>query len=116
MPASAENHLATGGRLRGKRAGASGLLAAQAPEQAGGLCRLGRLRRRVRSDVGKARRQACIDEIGHVGHGHRSEEHTSDLQSLMRISYAGLCLKKKTKTNRKHTAATNSRLNRDKQH
>src|SRR3546814_2125854 len=26
----------------------------------------------------------------------RSEEHTSELQSLMRISYAGLCLKKKT--------------------
>src|SRR3546814_1327953 len=28
----------------------------------------------------------------------RSEEHTSELQSLMRISYAVLCLKKKTKT------------------
>src|SRR3546814_1433559 len=27
----------------------------------------------------------------------RSEEHTSELQSLMRISYAGLCLKKKNK-------------------
>src|SRR3546814_7262417 len=27
----------------------------------------------------------------------RSEEHTSELQSLMRISYAGFCLKKKTK-------------------
>src|SRR3546814_1261911 len=26
----------------------------------------------------------------------RSEEHTSELQSLMRISYAGFCLKKKT--------------------
>src|SRR3546814_9153681 len=26
--------------------------------------------------------------------GHRSEEHTSELQSLMRISYAGFCLKK----------------------
>src|SRR3546814_1633194 len=38
----------------------------------------------------------------------RSEEHTSELQSLMRISYAVFCLKKKTKktkkkkTNRKH--------------
>src|SRR3546814_5438145 len=29
----------------------------------------------------------------------RSEEHTSELQSLMRISYAVFCLKKKTKTN-----------------
>src|SRR3546814_4407066 len=28
----------------------------------------------------------------------RSEEHTSELQSLMRISYAVFCLKKKTKT------------------
>src|SRR3546814_4525453 len=29
--------------------------------------------------------------------GFRSEEHTSELQSLMRISYAVLCLKKKKK-------------------
>src|SRR3546814_3554633 len=29
------------------------------------------------------------------GHGIRSEEHTSELQSLMRISYAVFCLKKK---------------------
>src|SRR3546814_8039668 len=29
---------------------------------------------------------------------YRSEEHTSELQSLMRISYAVFCLKKKTKT------------------
>src|SRR3546814_1569588 len=32
-----------------------------------------------------------------VGNG-RSEEHTSELQSLMRISYAVFCLKKKTDT------------------
>src|SRR3546814_8115511 len=34
------------------------------------------------------------------GHGHvdGSEEHTSELQSLMRISYAVFCLKKKKKT------------------
>src|SRR3546814_5494157 len=29
---------------------------------------------------------------------HRSEEHTSELQSLMRISYAVFCLKKKNNT------------------
>src|SRR3546814_5551717 len=29
---------------------------------------------------------------------HRSEEHTSELQSLMRISYAVFCLKKKKST------------------
>src|SRR3546814_9936362 len=32
----------------------------------------------------------------------RSEEHTSELQSLMRISYAVFCLKKKNITNKKH--------------
>src|SRR3546814_4135977 len=35
--------------------------------------------------------------------GKRSEEHTSELQSLMRISYAVFCLKKKTKTNNNKT-------------
>src|SRR3546814_6714589 len=33
--------------------------------------------------------------------GRRSEEHTSELQSLMRISYAVFCLKKKTTTTRR---------------
>src|SRR3546814_5405569 len=38
----------------------------------------------------------------------RSEEHTSELQSLMRISYAVFCLKKKTKNKTKqHTHTTN---------
>src|SRR3546814_2410679 len=32
----------------------------------------------------------------------RSEEHTSELQSLMRISYADLCLKKKKHANTHH--------------
>src|SRR3546814_3196895 len=36
----------------------------------------------------------------------RSEEHTSELQSLMRISYAVFCLKKKKKTNHKHNNLT----------
>src|SRR3546814_7400509 len=31
--------------------------------------------------------------------GNRSEEHTSELQSLMRISYAVFCLKKKKQNN-----------------
>src|SRR3546814_20382214 len=33
-------------------------------------------------------------------HTRRSEEHTSELQSLMRISYAVFCLKKKKNTNK----------------
>src|SRR3546814_8685147 len=40
-----------------------------------------------------------LDETGHVAvlraEGRRSEEHTSELQSLMRSSYAVFCLKKK---------------------
>src|SRR3546814_9700513 len=39
--------------------------------------------------VGGMRRQGCSQV------GLRSEEHTSELQSLMRISYAVFCLKKK---------------------
>src|SRR3546814_10212558 len=38
------------------------------------------------------------DEVHRVPDEDRSEEHTSELQSLMRISYAVFCLKKKTKT------------------
>src|SRR3546814_8420939 len=36
-------------------------------------------------------------------HALRSEEHTSELQSLMRISYAVFCLKKKQKQNKQQT-------------
>src|SRR3546814_8824766 len=38
-----------------------------------------------------------------ANHRHRSEEHTSELQSLMRISYAVFCLKKKKKTTQHNT-------------
>src|SRR3546814_8722400 len=37
------------------------------------------------------------DRPGHEDDNERSEEHTSELQSLMRISYAVFCLKKKNK-------------------
>src|SRR3546814_3005083 len=43
-----------------------------------------------------ARRIQCLL---HPIHAPRSEEHTSELQSLMRISYAVFCLKKKTYLN-----------------
>src|SRR3546814_5164138 len=36
----------------------------------------------------------------------RSEEHTSELQSLMRISYAVFCLKKKKSRSRHHESTT----------
>src|SRR3546814_5247937 len=41
-------------------------------------------------------------------HFHRSEEHTSELQSLMRISYAVFCLKKKKKKNNNKSFITNT--------
>src|SRR3546814_4336573 len=41
--------------------------------------------------------QKVIDGLKTDPNGRRSEEHTSELQSLMRISYAVFCLKKKTK-------------------
>src|SRR3546814_6836384 len=55
---------------------------------------------RVGGEIEHRRRAATdvegIDAGGNeaIGHG-RSEEHTSELQSLMRISYAVFCLKKK---------------------
>src|SRR3546814_4928285 len=46
--------------------------------------------------VGTQRMRAALAHIAVAAdHGHRSEEHTSELQSLMRISYAVFCLKKK---------------------
>src|SRR3546814_9273622 len=46
-----------------------------------------------RRDGGRGRHCQCA----------RSEEHTSELQSLMRISYAVFCLKKKIKKKEKNT-------------
>src|SRR3546814_3070984 len=50
--------------------------------------------------AGQAHAQREIRHVAAVGSlsGVRSEEHTSELQSLMRISYAVFCLKKKNKT------------------
>src|SRR3546814_4003276 len=61
---------------------------------------LPQLRQHKRSDIIII---SSIATLGHAANGApynmaRSEEHTSELQSLMRISYAVFCLKKKTKT------------------
>src|SRR3546814_9635423 len=57
-----------------------------------------RLRHRRRCRHGADRRGQKQDGLHRVGTSTRSEEHTSELQSLMRISYAVFCLKKKTNT------------------
>src|SRR3546814_7397853 len=44
--------------------------------------------------IARARRNGLFGEAHRLA---RSEEHTSELQSLMRISYAVFCLKKKKK-------------------
>src|SRR3546814_51448 len=48
---------------------------------------------------GAAQHLAATDIVGHRLRGFRSEEHTSELQSLMRHSYAVFCLKKKKNKN-----------------
>src|SRR3546814_6946876 len=62
-------------------------------------------RRQLETEVGRTAprtsrvavgRGYAPDGFGFVGGRVRSEEHTSELQSLMRISYAVFCLKKKT--------------------
>src|SRR3546814_7798738 len=40
--------------------------------------------------------------IALASHGMRSEEHTSEIQSLMRISYAGFCMKQHTEPKKTH--------------
>src|SRR3546814_7643884 len=48
------------------------------------------------SQADEARMVAAVSQ-GRTAADFRSEEHTSELQSLMRISYAVFCLKKKIK-------------------
>src|SRR3546814_10762993 len=60
-------------------------------------------------DLGRA---AVAGDDGGQAAGHRSEEHASELQSLMRISYAVFCLKK-TKQKRKQTYRADKTNNED---
>src|SRR3546814_8804535 len=69
---------------------------------------------RMHADRAVDARKAAADQGGGSAGAHRarrSEEHTSELQSLMRISYAVLCLKKKnnTTTTYRHYDATTTR-------
>src|SRR3546814_9046543 len=55
----------------------------------------------------------AASRVAGASRGRRSEEHTSELQSLMRISYAVFCLKKKKKIHNsiKQTDTKNVRKN-----
>src|SRR3546814_2812209 len=72
-------------KVEGIEAGADDYLAK--PFQMGEL--VARVRGLVRRGAGK------LSPVIEIGRLRRSEEHTSELQSLMRISYAVFCLKKK---------------------
>src|SRR3546814_5497871 len=63
------------------------------------------LARRIGRDQKEVRRLLDLDHRSHIGQVEdaRSEEHTSELQSLMRISYAVFCLKKKKKQKKART-------------
>src|SRR3546814_3295157 len=63
-------------------------------------------RRAQEAAVVEAAREAKLEETGPLLFGpfaDRSEEHTSELQSLMRSSYAVFCLKNKNKTTKEQT-------------
>src|SRR3546814_4925915 len=59
---------------------------------------------------GLADRDRSIPEAHQRRRVARSEEHTSELQSLMRISYAVFCLKKKKDTNEHKKKQNNQHL------
>src|SRR3546814_3698000 len=61
------------------------------------------------SDAGGLRRRRRGQEGHALRRARRSEEHTSELQALMRISYAVFCLKKKKKNNHKNSKYTYNR-------
>src|SRR3546814_2112225 len=69
------------------------------------------LREKAREVVGDftGADDAAIEAAGSLAGGeHRSEEHTSELQSLMRISYAVFCLKKKNTNDQQHRTNTHN--------
>src|SRR3546814_2422263 len=75
------------------------------------------LRGQDHQDVAQARRlvlarHAEPRRLAEGGRAHRSEEHTSELQSLMRNSYAVFCLKKKkyTRNNKQDTRRSKTTL------
>src|SRR3546814_10201189 len=71
-------------------------LLAHLRDHGGEAADVGLVERRVDLVEQAERRRVELEDREHQRHG-RSEEHTSELQSLMRISYAVFCLKKKKK-------------------
>src|SRR3546814_7338898 len=74
----------------------------------GNLGRTPKVLSRIRAGMWSRRRGNELSG-SHPAEG-RSEEHTSELQSLMRISYAVFCLKKKKKKDNKQDRQHGTRL------
>src|SRR3546814_1180281 len=75
------------------RCGDSGIMARQRlDENVGIACRFRSAR--IYDDQLQAPRLGFFQALHRIAGVKRSEEHTSELQSLMRISYAVICLKK----------------------
>src|SRR3546814_9132807 len=110
--ATVVRRLAAGARHGGLGAGA----AAAGKGVRGAARKPRRWRDRCRCARGVDNRNGClagaVQPLGLVGRiadvidAVRSEEHTSELQSLMRISYAVFCLTKKNNTHKKQTNST----------
>src|SRR3546814_10301525 len=102
LPACAEGHERSGGRIeracpfcslravdwRHRGGGAETLSVLRSLANVGGPGRVGQA-----AQTGLQQRRSTFE---------RSEEHTSELQSLMRISYAVFCLKKNKKKHIRH--------------
>src|SRR3546814_10724013 len=85
------------------RPGAAGAVAAPAGADRGrDRGRLPRAADRLAGGAAAARRGRAV-RVQLCRAAVRSEEHTSELQSLMRISYAVFCLKKNTKKHTTHS-------------
>src|SRR3546814_1979676 len=66
-----------------------------------------------RHELARVRLVGAVGGEGHPEGRQRSEEHTSELQSLMRISYAVFCLKKKKKKKKTKTYNTKETENQN---
>src|SRR3546814_7073202 len=82
---------------RGHRPGRGAVPAREDRGGVGALLRLMQLPVKIAAQVEKVAPPSGSESRGGIArwHSQRSEEHTSELQSLMRISYAVFCLKKK---------------------
>src|SRR3546814_4386300 len=92
------------------RSARTALVAARArDDERGGALSLGHLPQHRRpARAGWAERPRDVATAAQLSlrlSGARSEEHTSELQSLMRISYAVFCLKKQTPHNPRHNTS-----------